>query len=338
MKLRRRIGRRRFDRIVLALALVGVFALLAYMGACDSKGPSIPDPVVTQPEAPTAISPAPEVVVISPQATPDPSLPIIAVCNKATGICTFESDKLRPVDAVCTYPGQTHPIWGTWSAAVDDGDTVDVRDICTDVPGVDEERCVPITKPVQVDFHGAGRHIGHLGPIYNLTFPATLSPEECERCIEFEEPVVTRDLVCEDEVQESPREGSCFVDCELTITHTWKCREPDVRTRPHRKPVDCPPVCDEQETFGFNKLTGDECEPVCLPPEEITLSWEGPGDPETECAAFGDYVPAGDANPLFWICKAGTDREVWLTFPDGDTCRNGKDVSHVRACVCEVDD
>ena len=320
----------KFTRCLTAVLLVGGVA-------CQSDNPTVPDIVLPE----TASTPAPvEVepqIITAPQATPG-ELPLWVKCNQATGVCTFGTDKPRPVDAVCTYPGQNHPIWGTWKAVINDGDTVDARDICTDVPGVDEERCVPITKPVQVDFHGMGRHIGHLGPIYNLTFPANLSPEECEPCVEEEEPVeVVRELVCEDEVFESPREDKCFVNCELTITRTFSCGRVEMVTRPHRKPVDCPPVC-EVETFGFNKLNGDECPVVCLPPEEITISWVGAGDPETECAAFGDYVPAGDANPLFWICKAGNDREVWLTFPDGDTCRNGKDVSHVRACVCEDDD
>ena len=318
-------------------AVVGLGICMAFALGCNDDSPTIPDPVVIQPNAPEQQEVTPVVITV-PQEEPNSDLPVWVKCNPATGVCTFTSDKPRPVDAVCTYPGQNHPIWGKWNAVVETGDTVNAVDICTDVPGVDAERCVPITKPVQIDFHGAGRHIGHLGPLYNLTFPATISPEECEPCVESEEPVeVVRELVCEEEVFESPREDKCYVNCELTITRTYSCGRVEVVTRPHRKPVDCPPVC-EVETFGFSKLNGDECPVVCLPPEEITISWVGAGDPETECAAFGDYVPAGDHNPLFWICKAGNDREAWLTFPDGDTCRNGKDVSHVRACICEEED
>jgi hypothetical protein len=75
-----------------------------------------------------------------------------------------------------------------------------------------------------------------------------------------------------------------------------------------------------------------ECGPTCELPEVEVLSWSGPGDPESECAAFGDYVPS--EVPDFWICKAGNDREVWLEEPTGSSCRNGKDVSHTLGCAC----
>jgi len=325
-------------RCLMAVLLVGVFAWVA----CQKDNPTVPDLVL--PEAastPVPVEVEPQIIT-APQATPG-ELPLWVKCNQATGVCTFGTDKPRPVDAVCTYPGQNHPIWGTWESVVNDGDTVNAVDICTEVPGVDEERCVPITKPVQVDFHGMGRHIGHLGPLYNLTFPATLSPEECEECVEFERPEITREFEngewgeCE-ETPNRPAECKRVRPVTVTITRTWNCKDPEIVVQEKRQsePCVCTNECDLPTFFG--KSTGDECEEVCIAPEEITLSWEGPGDPATECAAFGDYVPAGDHNPLFWICKAGTDREAWLTFPDGDTCRNGKDVSHVRACVCEDDD
>lgn len=322
--------------------LYSAAVLLGILWACTADKPTVPDAVVVQPTVPVTQEATPTIVT-APQPGPDSGLPVWVTCNKATGVCTFTSDRLRPVGAVCTYPGKNHPIWGTWNAVIQTGDTVNAVDICTDVPGVDEERCAPITKPVQIDFHGAGRHIGHLGPIYNLTFPATLSPEECEECVEFERPVITRVFTPTGDWSECVETPNRPAACKrwrwgtLEITRTWNCKEPEVARREHREsePCECGPVCNT--AFGFNKLTGDEC-PVCLPPEEITISWEGPGDPETECAAFGDYVPAGDHNPLFWICKAGTDREAWLTFPDGDTCRNGSDVSHIRACICENED
>jgi hypothetical protein len=72
---------------------------------------------------------------------------------------------------------------------------------------------------------------------------------------------------------------------------------------------------------------------TCELPSVEVLSWQGKGDPATECAAFGDYVPV-EADPLFWICKAGNDREVWLTEPTGESCRNGKDISHTVPCGC----
>jgi hypothetical protein len=74
-------------------------------------------------------------------------------------------------------------------------------------------------------------------------------------------------------------------------------------------------------------------DPECPLPEVDVLTWQGKGNPETECAAFGRYVPT-DGPAAFYICKAGNDREVWLSEPTGETCRNGKGISHVTACSC----
>ncbi len=358
----------KFTRCLTAVLLVGGVA-------CQSDNPTVPDIVLPE----TASTPVPvEVepqIITAPQATPG-ELPLWVKCNQATGVCTFGTDKPRPVDAVCTYPGENHPIWGTWNAVINDGDTVSAVDICTEVPGVDEERCVPITKPVQVDFHGMGRHIGHLGPLYNLTFPATLSPEECDEC--REEPVIEVGpwSDCEPFVVFST--GDNGAGCQRTRTVTTIFCDEGRHVEVEMEPCEC--VCVEtgphegETVWGsiqegscpetFSALTGEKChqdgtqtttwdcrEPtessVCRPAEcpngcvipeaGTTLSFHGPANCEAECEAFGDYE-CSDNGADFWICKAGNDRIAEHEFPDGDTCRNGKDVSHVRACVCEDDD
>lgn len=102
-----------------------------------------------------------------------------------------------------------------------------------------------------------------------------------------------------------------------TQTTTWDCRDPTETSV--CRPVECPNGC-------------------VIPPEGTTLSWHGPANCEAECSAFGDQYQCSDNGADFWICKAGNDRIVEHSFPDGDNCRNGKEVSHVRACVCEDDD
>ncbi len=74
---------------------------------------------------------------------------------------------------------------------------------------------------------------------------------------------------------------------------------------------------------------------VCPFPEAEVLTWHGASSPEEECAAFGPYVLTRD--PVFWICKAGNDHEVWSEKPptgEGATCRNGKEISHATSCGC----
>jgi hypothetical protein len=210
--------------------------------ACNEDSPTIPDPVVIQPSVPEQQEVTPTVIVVPQE--PNSDLPVWVKCNPATGVCTFTSDKPRPVNAVCTYPGQNHPIWGTWEAVVNTGDTVNAVDICTDVPGVDEERCVPITKPVQIDFHGAGRHIGHLGPIYDLTFPANLSKEECEACIEWKEPKTSTKCGDFNECHEHPTAstvngGQCSQEKKCVETTTWNCKDPTTRPFEDVQPCEC---------------------------------------------------------------------------------------------------
>lgn len=78
-----------------------------------------------------------------------------------------------------------------------------------------------------------------------------------------------------------------------------------------------------------------DCGSDCVTPEAGTvLTWEGPGDPDTECAAFGPYL-ATELGGDFYLCKAGNDREVvYPPLPEG-VCGNGKDISHITACECE---
>jgi len=154
-----------------------------------------------------------------------------------------------------------------------------------------------------------------------------VEPCECE-CVEDPEPVsIERVFTPSGEWSECAATPNRPADCKrfrsgiLTITRTFSCGRVEITEREHRQSEAC------------------ECPSGCVIPEAgTTISFEGAGDCETECEAFGDYQCSDDETADFWICKAGTDRIAEHEFPDGDTCRNGKDVSHVRACVCEVED
>ncbi len=104
--------------------------------------------------------------------------------------------------------------------------------------------------------------------------------------------------------------------CNLPLTFIGL--ETEFRTIIREREVDCPE------------------EPKCvIPAEGLTLSWSGPGDPHTECSAFGPYTDGTPAD--FWLCKAGSDRIVSYFDPSGDeVCPNGKELSHVTSCVCDV--
>lgn len=74
--------------------------------------------------------------------------------------------------------------------------------------------------------------------------------------------------------------------------------------------------------------------PCDLPVVGTTISWTGPGDPQTECEAFG--LSAGSP-PDSLICKAGNDRTIVPLDHSGPTCPNGKKASHFTPCVCPVE-
>lgn len=106
-------------------------------------------------------------------------------------------------------------------------------------------------------------------------------------------------------------------------------------------------ICDQEPVLIDTKTEREKrsverevpCPEKCVLPEEgTTLSWNGEGNPEAECDAFEtftgeDYI-VGTPPPGFYICKAGEDREVMYSYPQGETCGNGKDISHVTSCVC----
>jgi hypothetical protein len=216
--------RRKQDRIILGLAIVVILGgFWAYTQGCTSKGPTIPDPVVNQPAppAPVAVNPQPVQPVV-PTATPKPELPLWVNCDAATGICTFGTDKPRPVSAKCTKPAENDPFYGTWSAVINDGDTVDVRNICHKIEPND---CSPKTVPVQIDFQGMGRHLGHLGPLYQLTFPQKLDPKECEECVEWKEPKISCGEYGECHPHPAVLAPACFEHAECL--KTWNCKDPE---------------------------------------------------------------------------------------------------------------
>ena len=272
----RRIGRRRGDKVAFGLAIFGALAFVLYMAACEKEasGPTAPTPAVTfdpTVNQGTVTTPTP---AASPEATPKPELPLWVSCDAATGICTFGTDKPRLVSAKCTEPAQDAPVYGTWDAVVNDGDTIDVRDICHKIEPND---CSPKTVPVQVDFQGMGRHLGHLGPLYSLTFPQKLDPEECEDCIEWKEPKVS--IQCGDfnECHEHPQASGvapprqCFQEKECVETTTWNCKGPTERE--YEETGECPCDCEEggpyrgEQTWGEEVFEG-QCPAQTTPPTE----------------------------------------------------------------------
>jgi len=142
---------------------------------------------------------------------------------------------------------------------------------------------------------------------------------EPEVFLETEYRTIEREVECpscqlEDTFLRTRFEGKCG---ERVQIDTWinNCTEEEYDLDPVPAPEDCPKPCE-------------------IPDEGYTLSWSGKGDPQTECQAFGDYDAIDDGTPAFFICKAGLDREVQYSYPTGETCSNGKDISHVTACVC----
>jgi hypothetical protein len=379
---------------MLAVCTIAVGLAVAAV-ACKDDPPTIPDPVVTQPVVPAPVSPAPTPVEVTPSPSPDSELPIWVSCNRVTGICTFGTSDggTYKVYAKCTKPAGNAAVHGEWRGDVVDGDKVDVRDVCNKIEPFD---CKPRTVPVQIDFQAKHRHIGHLGPLYQLKFPQRLSPEECEECVEWEEPKVSTECAEWNECHTHPSathqtpfvSETCWQERLCVDAIEWNCKDPETREYEEAQPCECECVpewsewelisteytewsaCEPVVSFSIGnhrscqqtrlrtetyqrveKCTQEtetkteeetetqpcDCPPECvIPPAGTTLSWSGPANCEAECSAFGPYECGTPAD--FWICKAGNDRIVEHTFPGGDLCRNGKERSHTRSCVCVEED
>jgi hypothetical protein len=130
--------------------------------------------------------------------------------------------------------------------------------------------------------------------------------------------------------------GSKLIAATL-LSH--ECTPPECTTCECRG--DCPPPpCvkgkPECEELVWNQelcTWVGECRECEIPPD-YNLTVDRPlGNPRSECAYFGDYVPGTPAD--FWVTKCGKFYEVteskWL----GPTCSNGKDVSHRTPCKCD---
>jgi hypothetical protein len=245
----------------------GIATIVLGIWSCDKASPTKPTPAPT----PVAVSTPAPVAVASPQPepspTPKPDRPVNAICEGDPIMCHFETDHLRPVNAVCTAPGQ-HNDWGSWNGTTDD--VVSPLDICdtSKIPSVPEERCAPVTINVQIDFHAAGRHAGHLGPSWAITFPANLTPEECTKCEEWEEPEISTECrpfgECHPVVQalngeEAP---SCTHERYCVDTFSWNCKDPEK---------------------GEPYLDSEPCEDCCIPEWGPWTVIDSHVD-ETECA------------------------------------------------------
>ena len=315
--------RRRQDRIILGFAIVVILGgFWAYTQGCTSKGPTIPDPVVTTPATPAPVAVTPQPVTATPApnptATPD-TRRIFADCNNATGICTFRSEESKAfnVSGKCTEPAQDAAVYGTWNGTVVDGDTVDARDVCNKI---EAEDCKPVTKPVQVDFASGGRHIGHLGPLWQMRLEQKLPPEECEECVEWKEPRISSQCGEFNECHEHPQASTvapprqCFQEKECVETTTWNCKDPTERK--YEETAECPCDCIEWEepVITRERIPGEwsACEP------RLTVSTGGGG---AECKRW---------------------REVELTITRTWNCKEPEIKTETKreseACDCPVDD
>jgi hypothetical protein len=260
------MGRRKFDKTVLLVAVAGVLALtLTYTQSCtDSNGPTRPDIPISQPAPPTASSVQPQVVPTpAPEENvkgdnPGPSSFDGKDCKGVLSTTAQNSAKL--IHVRYTEPLNDNVVYLRTTFLIPAGGSINVPSAQAVFEANPNEwlfelpECGRWSQQVQCDFvAGEGEQLA--GQFANVALVD--NSEECEECVEWEEPKVTRDLVCEDEVQQSPREGKCFVDCELTITRAWNCQEPDVKTEPHRKPVECP-ECEVEWTFSHSEFEWEE--------------------------------------------------------------------------------
>jgi hypothetical protein len=194
------------------------------------------------------------------------------------------------------------------------------------------------------------------------------SKEQCQRT-RTKTVTVTKSYVCKEPVVEV-KTSQESEPCECACVPEWK-ELPPVVTKGEWSEckqeqddkgigVSCQPKCyqsrkvrtlieEENSCTKARRVKSDTtetekrecpCKIDCVRPVEgKVLSWEGRGDPETECKAFeepGLYGPYDDdeVTPTWFICKSGNDREVMYTYPTGATCANGKDISHVTGCDC----
>ena len=301
--------------------VVGAAAAAFIVVACTDDSPTIPTPapptVTFDPSVNQGVVVGAPTVVASP--SPAPELPLWVSCDANTGICTFGTDKPRLVDAKCTIPGENPPTYGTWSAVVNDGDTVDVRDICHKI---EAEDCAPKTVPVQVDFHGMGRHIGHLGPLYNLTFPQKLSPEECEECVEWKEPKTSTSCGDWNECHEhllAVTAPSCFQEKECIETTEWNCKDPETRELEETQPCECECVEWDEPEITRERDPGEwsACEP------RLTASTGGGG---AECKRWREVVLTVTRT---WNCKDPEIKTETKRESEACDCPTDPDLCHI---------
>jgi hypothetical protein len=213
---------------------------------------------------------------------------------------------------------------------------VDGQNVLWNVREKSDDRCETFDKEIQVDIthcsSGEDAPSNNLGWIaafdygrFTYTPPEDCKPNEC----------TPGDWV---EISRSEKEYGEWGRCPQVEDVVLGCApEKCYECRPWTQEVVYSNGCDQRsEKINGTERRETECPPPpppCeLPAEGTTLSWSGKGDPQTECEAFGSYDAGLPAD--FWICKAGTDREVMYSYPEGSTCSNGKDISHVTTCVC----
>jgi hypothetical protein len=206
------------------------------------------------------------------------------------------------VDAICTIPGETVPTYGTLAWVVNDGDVFDVRNVCHKI---EAEDCAPVSKPVQVDFHGMGRHIGHVTP--TLKFPQKLPPEECEACVEWKEAKITHDCGDFNECHEhlgasvtdqfgelfSALNNTCAQERECVETTTWNCKDPGIREYEEAQPCEC--ECGEWDEPVITRERDEGDWSACEP--RLTASTGGGG---AECKRWREVVLTVTRT---WNCK-----------------------------------
>jgi hypothetical protein len=332
MKTLRRIGgRRKTDRWqwTLGFALGLVFA---FYGACGG-GTKVTGPTAQATPTPvpvTATTPAP-----TPTATPtvdDPNTP-----NKDWDVSCHAGGEM-----ITYYNGGSPLAWLQTFYTSFDGPTrfaVQRDQVAT---GKTVTRRFPACSQGDSEPE-VGRPAGHCyfdkdgNPFKD---PRSPKVEECRnlcvpRWIELEERTIGEweDYVEPDSVGEATQTTKCY-KTQRQLVIVW---EQNTCTKEKR----------ELKRYYETRRVETPCPtpPPCVGPQlGSKVSFQGAGDPDTECAKFGGYEsvqkqefwPWTFTQPYtFLICKAGNDRIVEIVNQFDTKCSNGKDISHVVSCTCK---
>ncbi len=252
MKRVQRFGRRKNDRVILLVAILGVLAMvLTYTQACEKTGPTTPEPVVQQP-APTVAAPAPTTTtptVVTPPAD-DPDF-----VHSWRGLTlTIEAKRVREF-RVRIFTHQGANIWNqtkVYDTDKGDGPPLDVK------RGHNEFNF----QWAKAKWPGCRLQID----IGNLLTYKWIDGGPCDPpCVEWEEPKVEEKCGDFGECHEHPTAthvtasvpvNGCYEHQECVRIETWNCKEPTETPFENTEPCDCP--CKEGGPYVGDPIWDEE--------------------------------------------------------------------------------